>query len=331
MTTKMTTNGMRNGALRLAAAAMAVLVCGGVAAAETPLAVGQLADPGAEVRGTARVMGMDAAYVGVAEGADALPWNPAGLGNLKSPEAGWHHLSGLAGAIGESILVGVPAGKLGGLALSADMLDNGRIETRDSVGTLTGQYDAGTIGGSLGWGIALVKDLSIGAAVRGMRQTIASSRYDSIGVDAGALWNAPVPGLVVGAAVANIGGSGSASDLAMVIRAGASWASELGKNNRLLAAAAAEIEPSGASALDLGAEDTLLSMLAIRAGYRLNFTDQKLTGLSGLTAGVGISFASLSLDYAYLPFGDLGTLQRVSLTYRKAASTPNEPAQGGTQ
>lgn len=328
MTTKMTTNGMRTGSLWLAAA---LLVGGAAAAAETLQTVGQLADPGVEVRGTARVMGMDAAYVGVAEGADALPWNPAGLGNLKAPEAGWHHLSGLAGAVGESILVGVPAGKLGGLALSADMLDNGRIETRDSVGTLTGQYDAGTVGGSLGWGYALVKDVAIGAAVRGMRQSIGGSRYDSIAVDAGALWNAPVPGLVVGAAVANIGGSGSASDLAMVIRAGASWARELGSSNRLLAAAAVAIEPSGANALDLGAEDTVLSHLGLRVGYRLNFTDQKLTGLSGLTAGVGVSFASMSLDYAYLPFGDLGTLQRVSLTYRKAASTPNEPAQGGTQ
>jgi OOP family OmpA-OmpF porin len=52
-----------------------------------------------------------------------------------------------------------------------------------------------------------------------------------------------------------------------------------------------------------------------------------LTGLTGLTAGVGVSFSSLVLDYAYLPYGDLGNLHQVSLTFRKAMPARVEAAQ----
>src|SRR6185295_2130303 len=91
---------------------VALMLGGAAAATETLESVGELANP--EGRGTARVMGMDASYVGVAEGADALQWNPAGLGRLQAGEAGWHHLSGLGSAIGESIILGAPVGRLGG-------------------------------------------------------------------------------------------------------------------------------------------------------------------------------------------------------------------------
>lgn len=317
MTSSMTTTaGQFLSLRRLTMAAAVALISTAALATESLQGVGSLANP--DQRGTARVMGMNASYVGVAEGADALQWNPAGLGHLNAAEAGWHHLSGLGSAIGESIILGSPVGNLGGLAISADLLDNGSFETRDALGNVIGTYDARTIGGSLGWGYALMDQLAIGATVRGARQTLAATHYDSFAGDVGVLWTA-LPSLTFGVAADNLGSSGSTSNLAMGINAGASWAQALGANNHLLLAAATEIQPGGLSHVNLGAEDLLMSRLSLRAGYRLNFTDQKLTGLTGLTAGAGILFSHLALDYAFVPFGELGALHRVSLTYRHAA------------
>lgn len=321
----MTTKSIRTGRAGLAAALAAALLGGAGNAVETNTAVGGLSNAGGEERGTARVMGMDATYVGVADGADALQWNPAGLGHLDSAEIGLHHLSGLGGAIGESIILGGPAGGMGGLAVSAEMLDNGSFEARDDSGVLGGNYDARTFGASLGWGFPIGERLAIGVTLRGAWQTLAGARYDSYAADAGVLWGL-LPGLKAGVAVANLGTSGTDNDLAMGIRAGASWMRPMGARNHLLLAAATEVQPGGLNRLNLGGEATLLTRFALRAGYRLNFTDQRLEGLSGLTLGAGILFRPLSLDYAFLPYGDLGNLHRVSLTFRRAESHGGQSA-----
>lgn len=316
---------IRSGWLGLAAALTTALLGGAGHAVETNSAVGGLSNAGGEERGTARVMGMDATYVGVADGADAIQWNPAGLGHLDAAEVGWHHLSGLSGAIGESIILGGPAGGMGGLALSAEMLDNGGFEGRDDFGAVSGRYDARTFGASLGWGFPLSDSLAIGATLRGSWQTLAGARYDSYAADAGVLWGM-LPGLKAGVALANLGSSGTNNDLAMGIRAGASWMRPLGAGNHLLLAAATEIQPGGLNRINIGGEATVFTRLALRAGYRLNLSDQQLVGLSGLTLGAGVLFRQLALDYAFLPYGDLGNLHRVSLTFRRAESQSGQQA-----
>jgi len=299
------------------AAAAVVLAAGGARAQQATEPVAALAMPAVRQFGTARVMGLDAAYVGIAEGAAALQWNPAGLGMLASPEAGWHHAIGLGGTTGETLIVGVPVGRLGGLAAAADYVDNGSMESRDEVGNLTGHYGAGTVSAALGWGTSVADGLYVGAAARAVRQTLAELTYTAVCADAGVLWRLnAIPGLSVGAAAANLGSSGSGSSLASSIRAGASLVRNLGGVNRVLAAVAADIEPGGLQRVDFGVEDTIYSRLALRAGYRVNLSGQQLTGLAGLTAGLGVTFGAFALDYAYLPFGDLGTSHRVGLTYR---------------
>ena len=58
----------------------------------------------------------------------------------------------------------------------------------------------------------------------------------------------------------------------------------------------------------LGAEWWLRNVLALRAGYK---TNQDIG--QGLTAGIGYKFGRICLDYAYVPYGDLGDAHRISL------------------
>ncbi len=321
----------RLGSAGLAVAVFALLRPPVARAGETTEDVASLAMPASQERGSARAAAMQATYVGIAQGAEALRWNPAGLGNLTLAEAGAHHVSGLGGAIGESVVIGVPLGRIGGLAASGDYADAGSFETRDSVGNVTGHHAASTGGIGIGYGLALPMDLAVGAAVKGSRQALAGTSYTSFAADLGALWTGMAP-LAVGVALDNLGTSGSASTLAWGIRAGASYAREFGPLQQVLAAAAAEVQPGGLHRVSVGAEDTFFRRLSVRIGYRLNLADQQLDGLTGMTAGLGVAAGGVTLDYAWLPAGDLGTLQRVSLTYRTGVKTRTGPGEeGGAQ
>lgn len=56
-------------------------------------------------------------------------------------------------------------------------------------------------------------------------------------------------------------------------------------------------------------------VIAFRGGYDQNRT-RGVDGLTGFSAGAGFDLASLRLDYAWVPFGDLGTVNRISIAFR---------------
>jgi len=57
----------------------------------------------------------------------------------------------------------------------------------------------------------------------------------------------------------------------------------------------------------LGAEWWLRNALALRAGYKTNQDAGE-----GITAGIGLKVGKMSLDYAYVPYGELGNTHRIS-------------------
>jgi len=54
--------------------------------------------------------------------------------------------------------------------------------------------------------------------------------------------------------------------------------------------------------------------VAGRAGYSTVTKDAG--GLNGITAGLGLGYEGYSLDYAFVPFGDLGDTHRLSFGIR---------------
>ena len=54
----------------------------------------------------------------------------------------------------------------------------------------------------------------------------------------------------------------------------------------------------------------------MRVGYRYAFNNADLGGLSNFGAGLGLRFNLMSLDYAFVPLGDLGMTHRISLNFR---------------
>lgn len=295
--------------------ALAGLITGHAFAAENVLSVASQAQPLVQSGGTARAMAMGSAYVGVAEGSSSLLWNPAGLGRLKTRELAIHHNSGLGDTVQEIGVFGLPMAGLGGFAASINYVNSGTFDARDSSGNLTGSYGASNIGASVGWGREWFTGLDLGVTLKANQLSLADQGYFSVAADLGALWSSPIPGLKAGLAYSNIGTSVAGRTLASGLKLGASYGLGINADNQLLLAASTEVQQAGISRLQLGAEDMLYNVLALRAGYQLNLTNPDLSGLTGLTAGFGFQIRQFMIDYAYLPFGELGSSHRFSVTF----------------
>ena len=59
-----------------------------------------------------------------------------------------------------------------------------------------------------------------------------------------------------------------------------------------------------------GAEYWIRNAFALRGGYKFGYDTSNLGAVVGLSLGFGVKVAGLGVDYAYLPFGDLGNVHR---------------------
>lgn len=307
----------------------AVLTCGGASAAETTYGAGAQFNPLRQEGGTARAMGMGSAVVGVRQDSASLLWNPAGLGYMSAKEIGLHHNSGLGNSIQEIAVFGMPLGEVkekghggehGGLAVSLGYVNYGSIAGADDVGRPTGFYSANDISGSVGWGKQLMTNVSAGVSLKGSRAAFDGKGYYDLAADAGVLWNV-VPEVHLGATYTNLPLVGSVSNAitASGLRLGAGWDA----TKRWLMAASTELQYKAEKRLQFGTEYRLgnveddIDVLALRGGYQLDFPSAELGALNGLTLGLGFAATrSFSVDYAFLPAGDLGASHRLSVTLK---------------
>ncbi len=283
--------------------------------AQTVTGTAGLAAPLENFEGSARDLALGSAFVGVADDTSALFFNPAGLANLKSPDVALHHNSYLAGTFQETLTAGFPAGSLGGLAFSLDYVGWGSLDLRNTYGVSEGSFNDSDVGFTAGWGMEWFPGFSVGLALRGLQQKVVNDLYTSLAGDAGLLW-LPQKNLRLGVSYLNFGTPVAGNALAGELNGGGSVLVDLNPHFTLLAALAGSWTPGGVGSAQAGLEGSLDRQWALRLGYQQTFYDNQIEGLTGLTAGAGIKISSLSLDYAYLPFGSLGSSNRISLGYQ---------------
>lgn len=56
-------------------------------------------------------------------------------------------------------------------------------------------------------------------------------------------------------------------------------------------------------------------VIAVRGGFDQSRT-RGVDGFTGFSAGAGFDFSAMRVDYAWIPFGDLGTVNRITLGFR---------------
>jgi len=157
-----------------------------------------------------------------------------------------------------------------------------------------------------------------------LNESIESFSAGSVAVDLGALYKTPIPNLSLGLNVQNLGpslGFEQAFSLPINVRLGVGY--KPFSNITVSTDYTQPIETVGQWSMggEYGYRDTLF----VRMGYRYQGAidyNQTYSGYgpavaSGLNLGLGLrALKNYTLDYAYAPYGFLGTTHRFSLTLK---------------
>lgn len=284
--------------------------------------------------GSARAMAMGRSLVALADGTDALTWNPAGLALAQTREFSYSYLRHVQGVEAPVYMAYVhPAGRtvFGG---NVAYMNVDGFDVRDEAGRPRNNSDVQVRNGFVTFSAArsfLYEKLFLGASLKGIQEDNAGARRSSVVGDLGAVFK-PSMGTSVGFSTQNLGANKE--------RVGS--ITRLGGAVQVLELLGVTLELSKPSDngwnLGFGGEFVLpeeflsVGQIALRAGY-YSTGDQgtvlqqnrhplyPLVGAKGLSFGIGL-FSSqalgygFGLDYALIPLGALGNADILSLRIR---------------
>jgi hypothetical protein len=268
----------------------------------------------------ARPMAMGGAFSAVDEGADAnaVNWNPGALGFV--------HERGLTASY-NSLFVdenqgyfgyAAPIGKEGGVwAAGMNYLSVSKIERRGTTDTEQpiSTFDNQNFAASASYGRAFGDALAVGGTLKYVRTALDALKENAMAVDAGLLARTPVDGLTVGAAMRNLGSNIGPDSMPLTFKGGAAYRMVGGQ--LILASDFDWLMTERRGYWSLGSEFWISRNLAVRAGYQFGHgADQLQSRLVGLGAGLGVKFGRFTMDYAFIPYGDLGDTHRMTVGLR---------------
>ena len=247
----------------------------------------------------ARASAMGDAFTALASDGTSLYWNPAGLTYLTEKEILATYNSWFEEIKQGYLSFSFPSSR-GEVGLGISYVDMGKIEGRDEYGNPTGDFTASDTHIFIGYAKRF-KRISWGITLGWLEDTIKNDKKNVFLGNVGFLY--PVSDrFSLGLVAQNIGGKLGNDPLPLTFKLGA--ASKL--KNVTLALDIAKPQDNEVYYC-LGAEWWLRDALALRAGYKTN-QDQG----EGWSAGLGFKFGRNDLDYAYVPYGDLGITHRIS-------------------
>lgn len=258
----------------------------------------------------ARPIAMAEAFSAVAGGLDSLTYNPAGLARLARPEVQSVYTHGIVDDHFSFLGAAVPHEAFT-FAAGGAYYDAGTINLNLSSGVQERRKTQQDMVGMAAVAVALPSGLAVGATAKYYRFELAQeARASGAALDAGALWNTPLRGVSLGAAVQNAGPAvkyeQEGDPLPLTLRAGAAYLLDLGGIDSLKEAAVAfsrflvtaeVVKPrdekiTPATGLEMRMPLGPDGYGALRFGYAFN------RDLDSLSLGIGLKEGRFLLDYA---------------------------------
>ncbi|OGR97714.1 MAG: hypothetical protein A2V88_03480 [Elusimicrobia bacterium RBG_16_66_12] len=267
----------------------------------------------------ARALAMGGAFSAVDTGADAnaVNWNPGALGFVEKPNATASYNSLFKDENQGYLGYAAPAGKSGGVwagglnYLTVSKIERRASDTEDPDGTFGHQNYAA----SLSYAKALGDGLALGGTLKYVRVALDTLKENAMAMDAGLLARTPVSDLTVGAAMRNLGTNIGPDSMPLTFKGGAAY--KMFTRKLVLGSDIDWLMTERRAYWSLGAEFWVSPNLAVRAGYQFGHgSDQLKSKLVGLGAGLGLKFERLTMDYAFMPYGDLGNTHRMTVGVR---------------
>ena len=292
-------------------------------------------------RGTA----MGDAYTTFAEGAEAVFWNPGGVGIVQRPEVSSTYIDWIFDTQLGSISYAMPLEDLGAVGLQLQYIDYGvfdeAVATGSGTAALTGrQFHPFAYLVGITYARSMTERFSTGLSIKYAHESLydkstvltqtALGTADTVNTygrgvlfDFGLRYNTGFRTVVIAASVQNFGASiryaREANPTPLLFRLGVG-ADVIGTGGLLLEDSDNRVsvefdlfQPNDyTQQMHAGIEYSFGGFFALRAGYKFNYDSE------GFTAGGGIrkEFGGvlLSIDYAYAPMGIyLGKAHRISL------------------
>lgn len=250
----------------------------------------------------ARASAMGGAFTAVADDGTALYWNPAGLAQLEEREFSATYNSWFEEIKQGYVTLSFPwLGQTAGLG--TNYVDMGSLEGRDEEGNPTGDFGASDLHIFAGYATKF-ENLNLGLTAGWLQDKIEKDTKTSFLGSIGLLYLMSER-FSLGAVAQNIGQDLGADPLPLTIKSGIALRSETST------LAADIVMPKDDEVYYCAGLELWIGPLALRAGYK---TDQDIA--EGWSAGLGFKLGKNHLDYAYVPYGDLGTAHRISLAIR---------------
>ncbi len=277
--------------------------------------------------GSPRAMALGNAYVSLAEGADALYWNPAGAAVSTTKEVEFAYLNWLQGYKARTLAYVQPLGKtILGLTGNYMDMDSSEFDWRDEQGYKTFETDVRNYIVSASLARGFFSDvLQLGGTAKFISENNVGDTYTNLAFDVGAKLKIGRFGL--GAAVINIGDK---DEVPFGVRAGAHF----GTKYWTLVGEAIKytdyrLQYGGGLEIHITEDLLQVARFDLRVGYYTrentgtNYEDDWL-GKVGLDRTSRVSFGfglysgeifgyGTSIDYAMTPFGALGTAYQFSV------------------
>lgn len=286
----------------------------------------------------ARTVAMGETFCGIADDANSLYYNPAGLAVIRCTEIPVSNSNWLQGINQQYIgfayslrdVRAVNVQDMGTVAAGLSEVNSGDIIGRDINGNKTDVFRSQDRLITVAYGKTVFEDnysnkIMAGASAKFINEEMKNEKMNNLAFDAGVLCDIPAMRLSLGLSVQNMGGklkyAAEEFDLPLIVRAGASY--KMLNNSLLIGLDLSKPNYSGVRA-NIGAEYYFMKTIAVRAGYK-PLGGQDL----GISAGFGISMEQLdvlfmymrelNIDYAFVPYGELGDTHKITLTLKLGA------------
>lgn len=278
----------------------------------------------------ARAVGMGEAFTGLADDINAITYNPAGLDTLEANEIMLMHNEWIQGIKMEYFAFSCKEGSIGTFGLSGALVLAGDMEKYDNQGNdLNEKYTAMDSVVTLTYSKDVKKIISVGINVKYIRQQIEREHAEGLCMDMGILFRGITISdkiLSIGFVMQNMGEDikfmSESDKLPQTMKLGISYPLMEEPRSRLIC----NVDMSR-SMENAGYEDILMNYGAEysygitkdigftgRGGYKTGV--KELGELAGITAGIGLKLSSYSIDYCFMPLGDLDETHRVSLSIK---------------
>lgn len=250
-----------------------------------------------------RAQAMGGAYTALASGISGIHWNPAGLAFSADKEFSAMYMKwisdirysflGYTHPVGEDVSFGIS-----GIYLST------KVDGRDEIGQKTGDIDFGSFAGTVNCSYLFSEWSSWGVNIKYIKEDIGSDKIKASAYDIGNLYRFLDGKLRFGLSAQNLGSKIGKDNLPLNFKVGAAV---LPWEDKFTFAFDANFPNDNKEHFNVGIEYQPVELIAMRCGYPSSF-------------GIGIihkgEYTAGSIDIAYLPYGDLGDVYKVSYTIR---------------